>query len=1024
MANAVVFGDTSSTIKEKPKDEIKEYYDCRYISACEASWRIFSNEVHYRYPAVMRLPFHLPGQQNVVYGADDDIDNVLSKPSVASSIFMQWMKLNETNEDARKLTYVEFPSKFVWILKDRCWQVRKLYQCVGLIHSVSPALGEPYFLRILLNKVKGPRSFEEIRTVNGQLFLTFRDACYAMGLLDDDNEYVEAIKEASFEGHAGYLRALFATLLLSNTLSRPEFVWENTWKYLADDIVYRRLVLPEHQIKKLTLLKIENYLISNGSSLRRFATMPYPDDDSLRDASNRLINEELSHDLDEVQAEFNRLHQSLTDEQRAVFDEIMEAVVGRKGGLFLSMVMVELEKPFYGRLWLQLRPFFVYGYGGTGNGVVLNVASSGIASLLLSRGRITHSRFHIPINLTEDSMCNIKPNSDIARLLKETQLIIWDEAPMVHKHAFEALDRTMTDVFSEGRSIRSDIPFGGKVIVFGGDFRQILPVIPNSTRQEIVSASLSSSYIWAKCRLLWLTKNMRLTIGAQSSNMKSIREFAKWLIDIGEGNVGDDNDGDAIIEIPDDLLITDICDPIQSLIDFVYPSVIQQFRIAGFFSERAILAPKNEVVHEINDRLLSLFPGDAKEYLSSDSICQTEQILDSFQQSLYSTENLNALKISGLPNHRLVLKVGVPVMLLRNIDQQKGLCNGSRLQITFLAKRVIEAEVISGGNIGTRVFIPRINMILSDKKIPFQFQRRQFPLSVCFAMTINKSQGQSLSKVGLYLKDHVFTHGQLYVALSRVKTREGVKILILDADGKPTNKTSNVVYKEVFTSLFYDAYYICKFLHNPESLKLDVPIFFANQNWGDCWQKSRLQIFHESDLNLPRDTLLVFKPLGDFGLELSCYVNGMCGESYFTFNRYTRFGFTVIEGCYIEQFYVNSPPRGKFQICYKVPTGMLRIDDFVFEVVVYRDEIEICFLEKPESNDDSVVEISKADYVDNAFKVKVQPLLRLRRKVKLLLRERRSSRIGLREMLPYLSTQVIILDVLRLFIKLRYILAS
>ncbi|XP_021979624.1 uncharacterized protein LOC110875727 [Helianthus annuus] len=323
MATVVVSGDTNSTIKEKPKDEIKEYYDCRYISACEASWRIFSNEVHYRYPAVMRLPFHLPGQQNVVYGADDDIDNILSKPSVASSIFVQWMKLNETNDDARKLTYVEFPSKFVWILKDRCWQIRR---------------------------------------VNGQLFPTFRDACYAMGLLDDDNEYVEAIKEASFEGHAGYLRALFATLLLSNTLSRPEFVWENTWKYLADDIVYRRqketnisgLVLPEYQIKNLTLLKIKNYLISNGSSLRRFVTMPYPDDDSLRDASNRMINEELSHDLDEVQAEFNRLHQSLTEEQRAVFDEIMEVVVGRKGGLFLSMVTVELEKPFYGRLWLQL----------------------------------------------------------------------------------------------------------------------------------------------------------------------------------------------------------------------------------------------------------------------------------------------------------------------------------------------------------------------------------------------------------------------------------------------------------------------------------------------------------------------------------------------------------------------------------------------------------------------------------------------------------------------------------------------
>ncbi|XP_021991204.1 uncharacterized protein LOC110887959 [Helianthus annuus] len=804
MATAVVSGVSNPTIKDKPRDEIKEYYDCRYISACEASWRIFSNEVHYRYPAVMRLPFHMPGQQNVVYGADDDIDNMLSKPSVTSSIFVEWMKLNESDENARKLTYVEFPSKFVWKPQDRSWQVRKTYQTVGRIHSVSPALGEPYFLRILLNKVRGPRSFEEIRTVNGQLFPTFRDACYAMGLLDDDNEYVEAIKEASFEGHAGYLRALFATLLLSNTLSRPEFVWENTWKYLAmifyTDVKKKQifkvlscLLLPEHQIKNLTLLEIEKYLLSNGSSLRGFNTMPFPDDDSLRDATNHLINEELSHDVDQVQAEFNNLHQCLTDEQRSVFDEIMAAVASRKGGLF-----------------------FVYGYSGTGKTflwktlssavrcrgeIVLNVASSGIASLLLSRGRTAHSRFHIPINLTEDSMCHIKPNSDIAKLLKETQLIIWDEAPMVHKHAFEALDRTMSDVFSDGRSIRSDVPFGGKVFVFGGDFRQILPVIPNGTRQQIVCASLSSSYIWSKCKLLRLTKNMRLTIGAESSHMDSIRDFAKWLLDIGEGKLGDDNDGEAIIQIPDDLLITDNSDPILSLIDFVYPSIMEQFRNPGFFSERAILAPKNDVVHEINDRLLSLFPGDAKEYLSSDSICQTEQMLDSFQEGLYSTENLNALKISGLPNHRLVLKVGVPVMLLRNIDQQKGLCNGTRLKITFLGKRVIEAEVISGGNIGTRVFIPRLNMIPSDKKIPFEFQRRQFPLSVCFAMTINKSQGQSLSKVGLYLKDPVFTHGQLYVALSRVKTREGVKILIFDADGKPTNKTSNVVYKEVFGSL-------------------------------------------------------------------------------------------------------------------------------------------------------------------------------------------------------------------------------
>ncbi|CAH1435801.1 unnamed protein product [Lactuca virosa] len=94
-------------------DEINEYYDCRYLSACEASWRIFKYDVHYRYPSVVRLPFHLPGQQQIIYGEDDDIDDVLDKPSVASSMFTTWMECNAFNADARKLTYVEFPTKFV-----------------------------------------------------------------------------------------------------------------------------------------------------------------------------------------------------------------------------------------------------------------------------------------------------------------------------------------------------------------------------------------------------------------------------------------------------------------------------------------------------------------------------------------------------------------------------------------------------------------------------------------------------------------------------------------------------------------------------------------------------------------------------------------------------------------------------------------------------------------------------------------------------------------------------------------------
>jgi ATP-dependent DNA helicase PIF1 len=154
-----------------------------------------------------------------------------------------------------------------------------------------------------------------------------------------------------------------------------------------------------------------------------------------------------------------------------------------------------------------------------------------------------------------------------------------------------------------------------------------------------------------------------------------------------------------------------------------------------------------------------------------------------------------------MPNHRLVLKVGVPVMLLRNIDVASGLCNGTRLTVVSLGKNVIGAQVVNGSHSNERVYITRMNLVPSDANVSITFQRRQFPLCLCFAMTINKSQGQTLSHVGLYLPRPVFTHGQLYVAVSRVKSREGLKILALGDDGQPSTSTINVVYEEVFRKI-------------------------------------------------------------------------------------------------------------------------------------------------------------------------------------------------------------------------------
>ncbi|XP_074346586.1 uncharacterized protein LOC141685381 [Apium graveolens] len=360
------------------------------------------------------FPIYMRRRQGVVvHVRGTDLDNQWVVPNSCDLLVKEKYKLSKLEEffllnivdvGARKYTYDEIPRYYVWNDGERRWTPRKRGLQIGRLYYAHYSTGEPWFLRLFLTKVCGATSFESIKTVNGVCCNTLCDGCKEYGLLDDDKEWHEVLAQTAASGLPPQIRQLFVHIIVNCRVTDLKLLWDSHWRSMVDDILLRRcerignslLILNDMQLQFYALAGIDELLRSIGKSLKKFVHLSQPPGTYLNNGTNNLIIEETSYDIIEMEREHYKLLHACTEEHNSVYNAM------------ISVAFLEGK-------------------------IVLPVASSGIAATLMPGGRTTHSRFKIPIILDEFSTCNIVHDSDIAQLIKQTNLIIWDEAPMQHR---------------------------------------------------------------------------------------------------------------------------------------------------------------------------------------------------------------------------------------------------------------------------------------------------------------------------------------------------------------------------------------------------------------------------------------------------------------------------------------------------------------------------------------------------------------------------------------------------------------
>ena len=558
---------------------------------------------------------------------------------------------SDLHPHAAELKYDELPYYYTYNVKAARWCRRssphKALDVVTRVAVIKPSAGDLFYmrLRLLYDCCKGCKSYEELRTVNSEVCDTFQEACIRDGLVADDAEWHTVMLEADQHIRPKGLRSLFVEILMNCEPQRPDELWEAFKDMMSADVAHEngRSGAPNDADRNAALLCIRDELQDfPGSKTLAECKLPEVDESvlpasylSAEERAERLLFENRQHVLltryETKLAQINDGQHTTWERLKADIDEVNVELANRRSRSDAAPAAADVEMEHAGvgdhsevdsasQSLPKARAHFIYARGGFGKtfldelildyvrgneGYALAMASSGIASLLLEGARTVHSRLKVPIEITEGKVLSIRKHQSLADLIRKATLLLWDECTMLPKEVLELIDRSLRDLMD------NDLPFGGKLFIFTGDWAQCLPVA--KSRFATVTATHLQSDLWLHVCQHELTVNERVRQCQLRGNPERARTYAEWddfLSQVGAGKVGSGvtscdgtaHDAAKLFRLPEQIVFEG--QTLADFIDFIYPDIASNYTDAEWLTQRAILAPKNEDVDAINAEVL------------------------------------------------------------------------------------------------------------------------------------------------------------------------------------------------------------------------------------------------------------------------------------------------------------------------------------------------------------------------------------------------------------------------------------